>query len=137
MISISLPSNVNTFKRPVAATQNARFNIKNSELLQYSPYVCFLIITTQDLYCSVQPSMIFLLLALQLLMSSGLLNNSLPCFSFHSNLTRIPNPHFSQIFSEFILPSYSRSTNPPYCNWSPLYYSFHHPFLSAFADWVF
>ena len=40
MTSISSPSNVKTFKSPVAATQNARFNIQNSEFFQYSSYVC-------------------------------------------------------------------------------------------------
>jgi len=39
MIAISLPSNVIMFKSLVAAIQNARFNIQNSEFFQYSPYV--------------------------------------------------------------------------------------------------
>jgi len=41
---------------------------------------------------------LLLLLALQLYMSSGLLNNSLPSFSIHSHLTPIVN-HLSQMLS--------------------------------------
>ena len=41
MISISLQSNVKTFKSLVAAIKkNARFNIQNSEFFQYLLYVC-------------------------------------------------------------------------------------------------
>ena len=60
-----------------------------------------------------------LLLALQRLMISDLLNNSLPCFFIYSHLTPILNLHFSQILSDITLPSYPQSTIPPYCNLFP------------------
>ena len=43
-----------------------------------------------------------LLLALQLSVSFGLLNNSLPCFSIHSHLIPAPNPHFFQTSSSHL-----------------------------------
>jgi hypothetical protein len=54
-----------------------------------------------------------LLLLLRLFVSSGLLNNSLPCFSIHGRLTPILN-HFSQIRSDLNLLSEPRSTHPYY-----------------------
>ena len=64
-----------------------------------------------------------------ILNDAGLHSNSLPCFSVHSH------PIKSWIFifprSSLTSPSHLKplSTNPSYCNWSLLYYSFHHPFF--------
>jgi len=68
--------------------------------------------------------------ALQLFISFGPLNNSIPLLSIDSHLTLIPNFTSFQILSDIILPSQPQSSNSAYCNSSPLCYSFHRLFLS-------
>jgi len=54
-----------------------------------------------------------LLVAVQNLVSYGLLNNSIPRFSNHSQLTPVVNLYFSQISSEAIIIIITTTT---YCN---------------------
>ena len=78
--------------------------------------------TNQDVY-------LLFLLALQILVSFGLLKNCLSYLSVHSHLIPILNLHFFRILFDIILPSYPRSTSSSYYNWSLLCYSFHRPFF--------
>ena len=74
--------------------------------------------------------LLLLLSALQLFVSSGLLNYFFPLFPLLRNLFPIGHPHLHQIIPHIIFPSYSWPSFQSCCKRFPFVYGLSHSFIS-------